>query len=42
MPSRPPSETRRERLPGLSMGQLGVLLLLVSITVLFLAASVAV
>jgi cytochrome c oxidase subunit 3 len=42
MPSRPPSETRRERLPGLSMGQIGVVLLLVSISVLFLAASVAV
>jgi cytochrome c oxidase subunit 3 len=42
MPSRLPPEARRERLPGLSMGQLGVVLLLVSISVLFLAASVAV
>jgi len=31
-----------ERLPGLSMGQLGMILLLVSISVLFLAANVAV
>jgi cytochrome c oxidase subunit 3 len=42
MRSRPPSEGHRERLPGLSLGQLGVILLLVSISVLFLAASVAV
>jgi len=42
MPSRPPSETRRERLPALPMGQLGIILLLVSISVLFIAASVAV
>lgn len=42
MPSRPPSGTRRERLPGLPMGQLGVILLLVSISVLFVAASIAV
>ena len=42
MPSRPPSETPRERLPGVPLGQLGVMLLLVSISVLFLAASIAV
>jgi cytochrome c oxidase subunit III len=42
MPLRPSEESRRERLPGISLGQLGMLLLLVSITVLFLAASVAV
>jgi cytochrome c oxidase subunit 3 len=42
MSLRPLPEDRRERLPRLSMGQLGVVLLLVSISVLFLAASVAV
>jgi len=41
MSLRPPPEGR-ERLPWLSMGQLGLGLLLVSISVLFLAASVAV
>ncbi|HEU4580247.1 MAG TPA: cytochrome c oxidase subunit 3 [Polyangiaceae bacterium] len=42
MSVRPPPEGRRERLPWLSLGQLGVVLLLVSISVLFVAASVAV
>lgn len=42
MPLRPPSERPRERLPGISTGQLGMLVLLVSISVLFVAASIAV
>jgi cytochrome c oxidase subunit III len=42
MPSRRPSDAHHERLPGLPIGQLGVVLLLVSISVLFVAASVAV
>jgi cytochrome c oxidase subunit III len=42
MPLRPSERPPRERLPGLSMGQLGLWLLLVSLSVLFLAASVAV
>jgi cytochrome c oxidase subunit III len=42
MPLKRSEIERRERLPGLPLGQLGMLLLFVSITVLFLAASVAV
>lgn len=42
MSLRPSSERPRERLPGISTGQLGMFVLLISISVLFVAASVAV
>lgn len=42
MSLRPPSERPRERLPGISTGQLGMVVLLISISVLFVAASLAV
>ncbi|MEY4548185.1 MAG: hypothetical protein RL685_4380 [Pseudomonadota bacterium] len=42
MPLRSSSEHPRERLPGISTGQLGMIVLLISISVLFIAATVAV
>lgn len=42
MPLKPAGRGPFERLPWLSMGQLGMILLLVSISVLFLAANIAV
>ena len=42
MSLRPASEHPRERLPGISTGQLGMVILLISISVLFVAATLAV